>query len=86
MATAKNNHQHKAADFDTRLDDLKQSLRGFMDFGSERAGALKSKISDAGSGAMSILASVRALIARHPLASVGTAFGVGYIAMRIVRR
>jgi hypothetical protein len=90
MATAKNNHHTKAADFDTRLTDLKSSLAGLVDFGSERADALKTKITDAGStvstGASSVLSSVRGYIKAHPLAMVGAAFGVGYIAMRLVRR
>ncbi len=88
MATAKNNH--RAADFDARFDDLKSSLRGLVDFGAERAGVLKTKITDAGgtvsSGASSAIARLRALIMAHPFAAVGAAFGIGYVAMRIVRR
>ncbi len=88
MATAKNNH--RAADFDARLDDLKSSLRGLVDFGTERAGALKHKITDAGgsvsSGASAAIGRLRGVIAAHPFAAVGAAFGIGYIAMRIVRR
>ena len=76
--------------FEDRIDHLKDSVRGLADIGSERAGDLKHKVVYAKDTAVSTVESylgqAKKLIIANPLASVGIAFGIGYVAMRIVRR
>jgi ElaB/YqjD/DUF883 family membrane-anchored ribosome-binding protein len=79
-----------AASFDDRLEMLKQSVRGLMDFGSERAGTFKTRVVDVKerviSGGNSAAHKVAGAIKEHPFAAIGIAFGIGYIAMRWIRR
>ena len=79
-----------AATFEDRLDMLKQSVQGLVDFGSERAGALKERMIGAKdtvvSNSSSALRKLGGTIKAHPIAAVGIAFGIGYLAMRWIRR
>ncbi len=73
-----------------RIDSLKDSVRGLADVGSERVSDIKHKVVDAKDTAVSTVESylgrAKFLIIANPLAAVGIAFGIGYVAMRIVRR
>jgi ElaB/YqjD/DUF883 family membrane-anchored ribosome-binding protein len=80
-----------STDFESsRLDALKESVGGLVDSGKERAAALKGKAIEGkdavvrgGSKAINV---VGGLIKEHPIAAIGIAFGVGYLAMRLIRR
>jgi hypothetical protein len=65
--------------FEDRLESLKESVRDLVDAGGERAGAIRD----------SVVAGTKrtgSLIKAHPVIAIAIAFGVGYIAMRIMRR
>ena len=68
-----------AATFEDKIDSLKESVRGIVDFSSGKAEVVKQY----GARGASKLGS---LIKQHPIAALGIAFGVGYLAMRIMRR
>lgn len=68
-----------ASTFEDRMDSLKESVRDLVDAGGERAGAIRD----------TIVASTKktgSLIKSHPVIAIAIAFGVGYIAMRVMRR
>lgn len=83
------------------VEGIKDSVKNLIDQGQEKATALKAKVvdlqhkakdravdlqhkaKDKGSAAIDRVTDV---IKAHPFAAVGIAFGVGYIAMRLVRR
>lgn len=76
--------------FEDRLDALKESVRGLVDSSSERADRLKSKMVDVKD---TVLESSRTginrlgeLIKDHPIAAIGIAFGIGFFAIRMMRR
>jgi ElaB/YqjD/DUF883 family membrane-anchored ribosome-binding protein len=79
-----------ATSFEDRVHSLKDSVRGLADMGSTRASELKDRVVSAKETAMSAAQTYRAhaetWIKGNPLAAVGIAFGIGYVAMRIVRR
>ena len=65
--------------FEDRLDSLKESVRDLVDAGGERASAIRD----------SLVAGTKktgSLIKEHPVIAIAIAFGVGYIAMRMMRR
>jgi ElaB/YqjD/DUF883 family membrane-anchored ribosome-binding protein len=57
---------------DSQLDSIRDSVKHFVDIGEDTA---RSGIKQLGR-----------LIKDHPVAAVAIAFGVGYLAMRILRR
>lgn len=62
-----------------RFSAVKDSMRHFVDAGGERASAIKD----------SLIAGTKktgSLIKEHPVIAIAVAFGVGYIAMRFMRR
>jgi hypothetical protein len=65
--------------FDTRLDALKNSAKHLVDVGGDRATRVKDS-------AIAQIDRIGLLIKQHPVAAVAIAFGVGYLAMRLVRR
>ena len=75
---------------ENRLDALKESVRNLVDAGGERAGQLKGKAIDLkdsvveNSGAA--INRVGSMIKQHPFAALGIAFGIGYIAIRMLRK
>ena len=73
-----------------RLDNLKDSIKGLVDRGHERATAIKHKAVDVQHRAKErgTVAYDRTTLAikDHPIAAVAIAFGVGYFLMRLVRR
>jgi ElaB/YqjD/DUF883 family membrane-anchored ribosome-binding protein len=73
-----------------KIDNLKESVRNLVDAGGERAGQLKDralgvKDSVVESGEV-YLHRLTDLIKAHPIAALGIAFGVGYIAIRSLRK
>lgn len=79
-----------ASTFEHRVDALKESLRNLVDTGSERAGVLKNKAIDVKdtvfeSGGKA-LDRTTSLIKQHPIIALGVAFGVGYLAVRMMRK
>ena len=74
---------------ENRLDQIKDTARKLVDDGRERADQLKHRAIDVkdevvreGSAALD---KARALIKEHPFVALGIAFGVGYIAIRMIR-
>ncbi|HEV7556095.1 MAG TPA: hypothetical protein VGO00_11595 [Kofleriaceae bacterium] len=73
----------RTAQIGSRIDSLKDSVKDLVDVGTDRAASIK----DATVSTATKLASQTArLVKKHPIAAVAIAFGVGYIAMRLVRR
>lgn len=73
-----------------RLDSLKENVRNLVDAGSERAGHLKERAIGVKDTVVEnserALDRVTTLIKAHPIAAIGIAFGVGYIAIRMIRK
>jgi ElaB/YqjD/DUF883 family membrane-anchored ribosome-binding protein len=73
-----------------RVSQLKQSMRGIVEYGSDRASDIKGKLADAKDvavgGATSVIAKTGKLIKQHPFIAIGVAFGLGYVVMRMARR
>jgi hypothetical protein len=67
------------ARLDHQLDALRDSVKHLVDIGGDKAGAIRDS-------AMSGVKHMGKVIKEHPIAAVAIAFGIGYIAMRIVRR
>ena len=79
-----------ASAFDNRLDALKESVRNLVDAGGERAGQLRTKavevkdsVFETGSAAFT---RTTTMIKEHPIIALGIAFGVGYFAVRMLRK
>ena len=75
---------------DDKLDSIRDSVKGYVERGAQKADAIKNKVVEVkdeavtrGSDALDRLAT---LVRAHPLKAVGIAFGVGYIGMRLFRR
>lgn len=75
---------------DTRLDSLKEGVRNLVDAGGERAGQIKEKAIDVKDTVFEnggvALRKTGSLIKEHPIAAIGIAFGVGYLAMRFLKK
>ena len=73
-----------------RFDSLKESVRNLVDASGERAGKLKNRAIDVKDKVVDnsevYLNKVGSLIKAHPIAAIGIAFGIGYIAVRLFRR
>jgi ElaB/YqjD/DUF883 family membrane-anchored ribosome-binding protein len=79
-----------SASLESKIDSLKESVRNLVDAGGEKAGQLKKRaigakdtIVEEGEAAFS---RVGALIKEHPFVALGIAFGVGYFAIRMMRK
>ena len=72
------------------IDQIKDSVRGLVDRGQEQAGALRDRAVEVKDQVLTrsnaVLDQATTYIRDNPLTSVGIAFGVGYIGMRLVRR
>ena len=81
--TMKNETQAKA-------DSIKDQVRGLVDAGQDKISEVKDKLADAKTKVVdkadSVMTSLEDRIKARPLAAVGLAFGIGYVAMRIFRR
>jgi hypothetical protein len=63
-----------------RLDGLKSSVKELLDHGlADKAGAVKDSAIDG-------VEFLGAQIKKHPVAALAIAFGIGYLAMRMIRR
>ena len=68
---------------DDRLDALKESVRNLVDVGSEKLGNVKDTVVSSSKTGIDRAGS---LIKEHPIVAIGIAFGIGYLAMRLLRR
>jgi ElaB/YqjD/DUF883 family membrane-anchored ribosome-binding protein len=75
---------------DERIGALKDSVKGLADFGTKKVGDVKERAvelkDEVWDGANSYVAKGAKWIKANPYASVGIAFGIGYLGMRLVRR
>ncbi len=73
-----------------RLDSIKESVKGLVDSGQDKVAAIKDKVVDLQHKAQdrggAAIDKASDLIKAHPFAAIGVAFGLGYLAMRLVRR
>ena len=83
-------HKNGNASLDNRFDSLKESVRNLVDAGGERAGQLKSRAIDVKDSIVDngevAIRKVGSFIKEHPIAAIGIAFGVGYFAVRMLRK
>ncbi len=81
---------HGAAALDDKIDSIKDAVKGFVDQGTQRVDALKTKVVEAKDQAFTrgndVLERITDMVKAHPLKSVGIAFGAGYLGMRLFRR
>jgi ElaB/YqjD/DUF883 family membrane-anchored ribosome-binding protein len=73
-----------------RIDQIKDTVKGFVDHGAQRVDAIKSKVVDVKDQAFSrgndLVDRVTDMVKAHPLKAVAIAFGAGYLGMRLFRR
>jgi hypothetical protein len=79
----------KNGSVESRFGSLKESVRNLVDAGGERAGQFKDRamgvkdsVFESSSAAMD---RVGTLIKQHPIAALGIAFSLGYLAIRMMR-
>ena len=75
---------------DDKMGNLKDSVRNLVDAGEDRANQIKERLADAKDVAFDrgseALGRVSALVKEHPIAAIGIAFGIGYLAVRMLRK
>ena len=75
---------------DERIDSIKESVKGLVDKGEQKATAIKNRAIEVKDEAFSkgnaYLDQVTGYIKSNPLKAVGIAFGAGYVGMRLFRR
>lgn len=75
---------------DDKLDSLKDTMKGIVDDGAQKVGALKTKVIEVKDQALNrggqLLDRTAGLIKAHPFKAVGIAFVAGYLGMRLFRR
>jgi len=85
-----NNGNNNGNTMDEKLGSIKDSVKGLVDQGQEKVDQIKTRVIDVKDQAVSrgnaYLDRATDYIQTNPLKSVGIAFGVGYIAMRLFRR
>ena len=73
-----------------KLDSIRDSVKGVVDRGAQKAEAIKNKVVEAKDQAMNRgsegLDRLASMVRAHPLKAVGIAFATGYIGMRLFRR
>ena len=73
-----------------KAESIRDQVRGLVDAGQDKLSDVKDKIVDAKTKVVdkadSAMTSLEDRIRARPLAAVGIAFGIGYVAMRIFRR
>lgn len=78
------------ASLDNRFDSLKESVRNLVDAGGERAGQIKSRAIDVKDSVVEngevAFRKAGSFIKEHPIAAIGAAFAIGYIAVRMIRK
>jgi ElaB/YqjD/DUF883 family membrane-anchored ribosome-binding protein len=68
--------------FEDRLDSLKDSMRNLVDVGASKMSGVKDTVI---SSSKTGLKRTGSLIKQHPFIAIGIAFGIGFIAMRLLR-
>jgi len=83
-------NKNGTSELDDRMGNLKDSVRNLVDAGGERANQIKERLAgakdvafDKGSAALD---RASALVKEHPIAAIGIAFGIGYLAVRMLRK
>lgn len=78
---------------DDKIDSLRDGMKGVVDQGTQKVGAIKTKVIEIKDEAVSrggdLVSRASRLISAHPLKSVAIAFGAGYLGMlglRLLRR
>lgn len=75
---------------DDKIDHLKDTVKGFVEQGSQRVDAIKNKVVDVKDQAFTrgndLVERMTDMVKAHPLKAVGIAFGAGYLGMRLFRR
>jgi len=78
-----------ASAIESRIDSLKESVRNLVDASSERADQMKSRAIDLKDSVVDngevALQKAGSFIKEHPLAAIGGAFVIGYIAVRLIK-
>ena len=73
-----------------KLDSIRDSVKGVVERGTQKAEAIKNKVVEAKDQAMNRgsegLDRLASMVRAHPLKAVGIAFAAGYIGMRLFRR
>lgn len=73
-----------------KAESIRETVKGYVDQGAQRVDKIKNRVVEAKEQALSrgndVLDRVSDVIKAHPLTSVGIAFGVGYLGMRVFRR
>lgn len=69
--------------FDHAIGSLKSAAQELVDVGSGQLTAAKDQVFSTAQG---LVARARAVIVARPFTAMGIAFGVGYVAMRLMRR
>ena len=73
-----------------KTESIKDQVRGLVDAGQHKLHEAKDKLADAKTKVVdkadSVMTTLEDRIKARPLAAVGLAFGIGYVAMRIFRR
>lgn len=86
MTTASN----LSSNANDKFDGVASHARAIVDAGQEKLGEAKDMIIGAKDKvidkAESLGSKLAKLVKEHPFAAVGVAFGVGYVAMRLMRR
>lgn len=83
-------NKNGTSELDDRMGNLKDSVRNLVDASGERASQIKERLVDAKDVAFdkgsAALGRVSALVKEHPIAAIGIAFGIGYLAVRMLRK
>jgi ElaB/YqjD/DUF883 family membrane-anchored ribosome-binding protein len=78
------------ASLENKLDSLKSSVKNLVDAGGERAGQIKSKAIDAKDAVFEngevAIRKASSFIKEHPIAAIGAAFAIGYVAVRMLKK
>jgi ElaB/YqjD/DUF883 family membrane-anchored ribosome-binding protein len=79
-----------ASALESRLEQLKESVRHLVDAGGERAGHLKERamgvkdsVLESGGAALDRIGT---FVKEHPFVAISAAFGLGYFAIRLLRK
>jgi ElaB/YqjD/DUF883 family membrane-anchored ribosome-binding protein len=83
-------NQNGTAKAEHHLESLRDSVKGLVGQGQQKVTEIKDKVVDFERRAQqrggAALGRAVDMIKQHPVAAVGIAFGIGYFAMRLVRR
>ena len=79
-----------ASALEAKIDSLKESVRNLVDAGGEKAGHLKDRAIGAKDtiveNSEAAFKRMGTMIKDHPFIALGIAFGVGYFAIRMMRK